>query len=41
MAKELQVVVVGALGKMGRETVKVLKKSDNLILAAAVDVKAG
>ena len=41
MAKELQVAVVGALGKMGRETVKVLKKSDNLILAAAVDVKAG
>ncbi|NLW44682.1 MAG: 4-hydroxy-tetrahydrodipicolinate reductase [Syntrophomonadaceae bacterium] len=41
MAKELQVIVVGALGKMGRETVKAVKTSDNLVLAAAVDVKAG
>ncbi len=41
MAKELQVMVVGALGKMGRETVKAVKMSDNLVLAGAVDVKAG
>lgn len=41
MAKELQVLVVGALGKMGRETVRAVKMSDDLVLAGAVDVKAG
>ena len=41
MARDLQVLVVGALGKMGRETVRTLKISDELALAGAVDVKAG
>ena len=41
MAKELQVLVVGALGKMGKETVRAVKMSDDLVLAGAVDVKAG
>ncbi len=40
MVKELQVLVVGALGKMGRETVKAVKGSDDLVLVGAVDVKA-
>ena len=40
MAKELKVLVVGALGKMGRETVRAVKMSDALVLAGAVDVKA-
>lgn len=40
MAKELKVLVAGALGKMGRETVRAVKTSDDLVLAGAVDVKA-
>jgi len=40
MARDLQVLVVGALGKMGQETVRAVKGSDHMVLAGAVDVKS-
>lgn len=36
----INVLVVGALGKMGRETVRAVKNSTDIRLAGAVDVKA-
>ncbi len=40
MAEKTRVVVVGALGRMGMETVKAIEQDEDLELVAAVDIKA-
>jgi 4-hydroxy-tetrahydrodipicolinate reductase len=40
MTNDIKVLVAGALGKMGRETVRALKNSRELSLAGAADVKS-
>lgn len=40
MADKIKVVVAGALGRMGRETVKAIFQDKDLLLTAAVDTKA-
>ncbi|MGE5422164.1 MAG: 4-hydroxy-tetrahydrodipicolinate reductase [Ignavibacteriales bacterium] len=40
MAKEINVLVAGALGKMGGETIRTVKQSEDTNLIGAVDVKA-
>ncbi|NLB18004.1 MAG: 4-hydroxy-tetrahydrodipicolinate reductase [Syntrophomonadaceae bacterium] len=40
MVRDLEVLIAGALGKMGRETIKAIKAADGLHLNGAVDVRA-
>ncbi len=40
MADKIRVIVAGALGRMGRETVKAILQDEELLLTAAVDTKA-
>lgn len=40
MADKTRVIVAGALGRMGRETVKAILQDEELLLVAAVDTKA-
>lgn len=40
MTKKLEVIVTGALGKMGRETLKAVEEDNELLLIGAVDVKS-
>ncbi len=40
MIKKLKVIVNGALGKMGRETLKAVEEDNELVLVGAVDVKS-
>ncbi len=40
MTQKIKVIVTGALGKMGRETLKAVEEDNELILIGAVDVKS-